>query len=125
MLQKGALVAVLVALALLETYVSAALFPFHRHTYMAYPGSNGLFLLAVFMSFTLVAIGAVCFVSPKTAQDYALKQNSKWLPQNPFLHWMKTVKYLWFLRFVGVFVFIAGSCAAFVLVKEMWETVFI
>jgi hypothetical protein len=125
MLQRVALVAVLAALVLLETYVSAALFPFHRHTYIAYPGSNGLFLLAVFMSFTLVAIGAVCFVSPKTAQDYALKQNSKWLPQNPFLHWMKTAKYLWFLRFIGIFVFIAGSFAAFVLVKEMLETVFI
>jgi hypothetical protein len=77
------------------------------------------------MSFTLVAIGAVCFVSPKTAQHYALKQNSKWLPQNPFLPWMKTAKYLWFLRFIGIFVFIVGSCGAFVLVKEMWETVFI
>jgi hypothetical protein len=56
---------VLAALVLLETYVSTALFPFHRHTYIAYPGSNGLFLLAVFMSLTLVVIGAVCFVSPK------------------------------------------------------------
>jgi len=125
MLKKGTLVAVLAALVLLETYVSTRLFPFHRHTYIAYPGSNGLFLLAVFMSFTLVAIGAVCFVSPKTAQDYALKQNSKWLPQNPFLHWMNTAKYLSFLRFIGIFVFIAGSSTAFVLVKEMLETVFI
>jgi hypothetical protein len=125
MSQRGALVAVLAALVLVETYVSAALFPFHRHTYIAYPGSNGVFLLAIFMSFTLVAIGAVCFVSPKTAQDYALKQSSKWLPQNPFLHWMRTAKYLWFLRFIGIFVFIAGSLAAFVLVKEMLETVFI
>ena len=115
----------LAALVLLETYVCTALFPYHRHTYIAYPGSDGLFLLAVFMSFTLMAIGAVYFVSPKTAQDYALKQNSKWLPQNPFLHWMETAKYLWFLRFIGIFVFIAGLCAAFVLLKEMWETVFI
>jgi hypothetical protein len=36
---------------------------------MSYPESNGLILLAAFMSFALVAlvaIGAVCFVSPKT-----------------------------------------------------------
>jgi len=105
--------------------VTALTRTFGQFLYIAYPGSNGLFLLAVFMSFTLVAMGAVCFVSPKTAQDYALKQNSKWLPQNPFLHWMKTAKYLWFLRFIGIFVFIAGSFAAFVLVKEMLETVFI
>jgi hypothetical protein len=36
---------------------------------MSYPESNGLIPLATFMSFALAAIGAVCFVSPKTVQS--------------------------------------------------------
>jgi uncharacterized membrane protein len=126
MTKRVALVALLFSLALLEIYVCTTFLPLHRqHTYATSAISDGLFLLAIFMSFTLVAIGAVCFVSPSTMQDYATKQNREHFSTNPFLDWMKTVNYLGFLRFIGIIVFVAGIFAAFVLLKRLWETAFI
>ena len=114
MTKRVALLALLFSLALLEIYVCTTFLPLHRqHTYVTSAISDGLFLLAIFMSFTLVAIGAVCFVSPSTMQDYALKQNREHFSTNPFLDWMKTVNYLGFLRFIGIIVFVILSRQSF------------
>jgi nitric oxide reductase large subunit len=124
--KKAALLALLLFVATLELYVCAAFMPFHwRGPDLDSPVSGGLFLLAIFMSVTLIALGVVCFVSPDTVQGYALKQNSKWFPANPFLGWMKTVEYLRLLRLIGFVVFVAGLLAAFVLLKRLGETAFI
>jgi hypothetical protein len=126
MMKRAALVALLFSLALFEIYVCMAFLSFHRQeTYAASMINDGLFFLAIFLSFTLVAIGAICFVLPSTMQDYALKQNHERFSTNPFLDWMKTANYLRFLRFIGIVAFVAGIFAAFVLLKRLWETAFI
>jgi hypothetical protein len=73
----------------------------------------------------LHAIGAVCLASPRTMRDYEVQQVNKHFPQSPFLEWMKTEKYLWFLRLLGIIVCCLGALLAFVLLKRLWETVFI
>jgi hypothetical protein len=118
--------ALLVLLALLEVYLCVALFPFHRReTYTGSKVNDALFPVAFFLSVVLVAIGTVCFVSPTTMQDYAVKQSRERFPSNPFLNWMRTVGYVRFLRFIGMVAFVAGVFAAFALLKLLWETAFI
>ena len=126
MLKRAGLVALLLSLAVLEIYVCAAAFPVHRQ--WAYTPSRleeGLVLLSVFMSCTLVAIGMASFIAPKALQDYAVRQNSKWFPTNPLLDWMKTAEYIRFLRVIGIVAYVAGLFAAFILLKHISETTFI
>jgi len=126
MLKKAALGAVLLLLAASELYLCTVFMPFHRQeSYPDFRAGDGLCLLAIFMSFVLVAAGASGFVSPEALQDYALRQNSKWFPKNPFMNWMKTASYVRFLRLVGIIVYIAGLFAVFVLLKRLCETAFI
>ena len=126
MVKKAALLALLLFVAALELYACAAFMPFHwRGPDMNSPVGDDLSLLAIFMSVTLIALGVVCFVSPETVQGYAVRQDNKWFPTNPFLGWMKTVEYLRLLRLIGFVVFVAGLLAAFVLLKRLGETAFI
>jgi hypothetical protein len=126
MLKRAALVALLLLLAVFEIYVCATFLPFHRRETNTAPSTgDGLLAPALLMSFVLVTIGVVSFVSPEALQDYALRQNAKWFPTNPFLDWMKTTDYVRFLRFIGLAVYIASLFAAYVLLKRFWQTVFI
>jgi hypothetical protein len=79
----------------------------------------------IFLSFTLVAIGAVCLASPRMMRDYEVQQVSKHFSRSPFLEWMRTERYLLFLRLLGIGVFCLGVLLAFVLLKRLWETAFI
>jgi len=126
MLKRTAFFALLLFLGAIELYVCAALLPYRWHGEdIACPVCGDLLQISILMSITLVAIGAWSFVSPEELQDYALRQNSKWFPTNPFLEWMKTPNYIRFLRFTGIVVYSAGLFAAFILVKRLFETVFI
>ena len=127
MLKRATLVSLLVLLGVLEIYICAALFPgFHSRAQMEpQHWSEGLLLPAIFMNCVVVAIGVVSFVSPEAVQDYAVRQNSKWFPGNPFLNWMKTANYIRFIRVIGMVVYMAGLFAAFVLLKELAEIAFI
>ena len=126
MLKRTAFLALLLFLAAIELYVCAALLPYRWHGEdIVCPVCEGLLIISIFMSDILVAIGAWSFVSPEALQDYALRQNSKWFPTNPFLEWMKTANYIRFLRFLGIVVYSAGLFAAFILLKRLFETVFI
>jgi nitric oxide reductase large subunit len=125
MLKRAALVALLLILAVVEIYVCAVLLPFRGHIYTVALVSDAFLLPAIFLSCTLVALGVVSFVSPEALQAYALRQNSKWFPTNPFLEWMNTANYIRFLRFTGIVVYSAGLFAAYVLIKRLGETAFI
>ncbi len=88
--------ALLIAVALLELYICVALFPFHRQeTYSGSKFNDALLLVALFLGVALAAIGAVCFVSPTTLQDYAAKQSGRHFRSNPFRNWMKTKERCW------------------------------
>jgi hypothetical protein len=84
-----------------------------------------LFSVAIFLSFTLVTMGVVCLTSPGTVRDYEVQLVNKHFPRSPWLEWMKTEKYLRFLRLLGIVVSCLGALLAFVLLKRLWETVFI
>jgi hypothetical protein len=86
---------------------------------------DALFLTAIFLSFTLVAIGAVCLASPRMMRDYEVQQVSKHFPQSPFLEWMRTERYLLFLRLLGIAVLCLGLLLAILLLKRLWGIVFI
>jgi len=126
MLKAMGLLALLLSLGVIEISICAALLPFRwQGAHVTSSWADALFLLASFMSFTLLAIGVVGFVSPRTVQDYALRQNTKWFPANPFLEWMNTANYIRFIRIIGLMAYILGLFAVFLLLKIFQETVFI
>jgi hypothetical protein len=58
-------------------------------------------------------------------QDYEVQQVSKYFPQSRFLAWMRTTRYLLFLRLLGIAVFCLGVFLTIVLLKRLWQTVFV
>jgi len=83
-----------------------------------------LFLVAIFLSFTGIALGTVCLALPKKMRDYDVQLVTKHFPQSPFLEWMKTEKYVWFLRLLGIAVSCLGALCAFLVLKRFWDIVF-
>jgi hypothetical protein len=85
---------------------------------------NSLFFVAIFLSFTAIALGAVYLALPKKMRDYEVQLVSKHFPQSPFLERMKTENYLWFLRLLGIALSCLGALCAFVVLKRFWDVVF-
>jgi hypothetical protein len=85
---------------------------------------NSLFFVAIFLSFTAIALGAVCLALPKKIRDYEVQLVTKHFPQSPFLERMKTENYLWFLRLLGIAMSCLGALCAFVVLKRFWDVVF-
>ena len=124
MLKRTALFVLLFPIAALELYVCIPLLPYRwRGTTSSV--SAALCLLAIVASFTLVASGAIGFVSPESIQNFRLTRNRTLFPANAFRDPIKTASYLRFLRFAGLLAFIVGIFLAFLFVKRFFELVFI
>ena len=124
MLKRTALFVLLFPIAALELYVCASLLPYHwRGTTSSV--SAALCLLAIVASFTLVASGAIGFVSPESIQNFRLTRNRTLFPAKAFREPIKTASYIRFLRFAALVAYIAGIFLAFLFVKRLFEIVFI
>jgi hypothetical protein len=82
---------------------------------------DALFLVAIFLSFMLVAIGAVCLALPRTMRDYEVQQVSKHFPQSPFLEWMKPTVSL-VLTIAWNYRVLLGCGLGISSLKRLWET---
>jgi len=126
MLKRTALFVLLFPIAALELYVCIRVLPYRWHgTSATSPLSDGLFLLSIFVSFALVASGAIGFVSPESIQNFRLTRNRTLFPANAFRDPIKTASYIRSLRFAGLLAFIVGIFLAFLFVKRFFELVFI
>lgn len=87
--------------------------------------SGGGSLLALFASLTLLLVGVSCLFWPQAIQDYALKQNTRWVKRNPFLEWMETPQYLKYLRIMGGVILGIAVFLTIIFMKKWFESWFI
>ena len=84
-----------------------------------------MIVIALFTSLTLSVMGLYCLLSPKEIQGYALKHSAEnWLKSSS-LEWMKTPRYLLYVRLMGGTAFAVGTAATVILAIEWFKLWFI